>query len=123
MIAVLLITLLITIISNVPIAICLGLSSASALWVGTSTPLTLLAQRLFTSVDVTTLWPFRCSLLPVKSWKRVEFPAVVELSYDLSAGCPVPCHGTVLSCMSSPRFRFCYRYRCRLGGFMVPVMV
>lgn len=126
MIAVLLITLLITIISNVPIAICLGLSSASALWVGTSTPLTLLAQRLFTSVDVTTLLAIPLFILAGKIMEKGGISQrLVDLSYELVGWLPGSlAMVTVLSCMffaalsgSAPATV------AAIGGIMVPVMV
>ncbi len=50
-ITVLFITLIITIALGIPIAICLGLSTMAAILVDGSLPMTLIAQRLFTSND------------------------------------------------------------------------
>lgn len=55
MIPILLTVLVICILLNVPIAVCLGLGSMSALHFGNGVTLSLVAQRMFTACDSTTL--------------------------------------------------------------------
>lgn len=55
MIPILLGVLIVCIVLNVPIAVCLGLGSMAALHFGNNTPLVLVAQRMFTACDSTTL--------------------------------------------------------------------
>lgn len=55
MIKILLIVLVICLLLNVPIAACLGLGSMAALYFGNGVSLSLVAQRMFTACDSTTL--------------------------------------------------------------------
>ena len=55
MISILLVVLVLTLLINVPIAVCLGFGSLAALHFGSSVNLSLVAQRMFTACDSTTL--------------------------------------------------------------------
>ena len=55
MIQILLIVLVVCLLLNVPIAVCLGLGSMAALHFGNGVSLSLVAQRMITACDSTTL--------------------------------------------------------------------
>ena len=71
--AVLFITFFVLLVLNVPISVCLGLSSAAAiLYSGTS--LTIVATNIYSGISNSCCWRFRFSYYPEISWRRRGFP-------------------------------------------------
>lgn len=101
MLTVLLVTLLVLILLNVPIAICLGFAAIGALTVGGDIDLIVAVQRMIRSIDATTLLAIPLFIFAGKVMERGGISRrLVDLSYSIFGWVPGSlAMVTVLSCM------------------------
>jgi len=126
MIIALLVTFVVTILLNVPIGVCLGLATSVALVVHAKVPLLLVAQRMFTGIDVFTLLAVPLFIFAGKVMEKGGISRrLVDLAYATVGFLPGSLGMvTVMSCMffaalsgSAPATV------AAIGGIMVPIMV
>jgi len=101
MLTILLISLIVLILLNVPIAVCLGLASTFALAFGSNVDLLVIVQRMVRAMDSTTLLAIPLFILAGKIMERGGISRrLVDLSYAMVGWIPGSLAiVTVLSCM------------------------
>lgn len=101
MLTILLVSLIVLILLNVPIAVCLGLASTFALAFGSNVDLLVVVQRMVRAMDSTTLLAIPLFILAGKIMERGGISRrLVDLSYALVGWIPGSLAiVTVLSCM------------------------